>query len=453
MLKNALPKIQTEVPGPKTKEHFARRDAAVLPALKCSLPVAINRGEGAMIEDLDGNIMLDWTGGVGVLNVGYSHPKIVQAVKEQSEKYLHQHISVVSQEGYIAVAEKLAEIAPLKGSGHNKVVFSNSGSEALENAVKIARVYTKRPNIIVFKNAFHGRTLLTMQMSANKKYTLGMGPFPDGVYRAEFPNLYRKPEGMTDAEAIDYYVERLKGLFVDATPADYVAAIVVEPIQGEGGIHVAPIEWVKAVRKICDEHGILLIADEVQSGNARAGRMYASETWKEAGCAPDIMTTAKSIGAGLPISAAVAPAEIADTLVPGLMGGTYNGNAVACAAALAVFDVIKEEKLVERSQVLGDRMMKEFMKWKDEFEEVGDVRGQGSFMGLEFVTDKKSKKPNAAVTEAIVQECAKNGLLLFKAALEGNVIRTLFPLVITDEQVEAGLQILHDAIAVSVAKA
>ena len=274
-------------------------------AIRCIYPCVIERGEGAMFEDVDGNLFLDWIGGVGVLNIGYSNEKLIDAVKAQSEKYFHAMMNIVTHEGYIALAEKLNQIVPAKGDS-KKTMLVNSGAEADENAVKIAKSYTGRPNIIVFSGAFHGRTAMTMAMTAKKAYAIGMGPFPDGVYRTEFPYLYRTPGDMSEAEAIAYYVNKLEQVFGEASPAEYVAAIVVEPVQGEGGFVPAPIEWVKAVRKICDDKGILFIADEVQTGFARSGRMFATEYWKEAGAAPDIVTTAKSIAGGLPISAVTA---------------------------------------------------------------------------------------------------------------------------------------------------
>ena len=329
MLKNDLPKIISEsLPGPKAKKIIERRKEAVPSAIKCVYPVVIERGEGAVIEDVDGNKFLDWIGGVGVLNVGFSHPEIIEEVKKQSEKYFHGMFNIVTHEGYVKLAEKLNEIVPVKGD-KKKTYFANSGAEADENAIKVAKAFTKRPNIICFSGAFHGRTNLTMAMTSKKAYAKGLGPFPEGVYRAEFPYLYRKPKGMSDNEAIEYYINSIYKVFEECSPAEYIAAIVVEPVQGEGGFIPAPIEWVKAVRKICDDNGILLIADEVQSGFCRTGRMFASEYWKEEGVMPDILATAKSIGAGLPLSAIVTREEIMESVLGGTIGGTYCGNPLA----------------------------------------------------------------------------------------------------------------------------
>jgi 4-aminobutyrate aminotransferase/(S)-3-amino-2-methylpropionate transaminase len=445
-LRTSLPKIVTQtLPGPKAQAIIDRRAKAVPDAIRCGYPCVIERGEGAMFEDVDGNLFLDWIGGVGVLNIGYSRPELIEAVKAQSEKFFHAMQNIVTHEGYIELAEKMNQIVPVKGT-EKKTMFANSGAECDENAVKIAKAFTKRPNIIVFSGAFHGRTALTMTMTAKKAYAVGMGPFPDGIYRAEFPYMYRKPEGMTEAEAVDYYIEKLEQVFVEASPAEYVAAIVVEPIQGEGGFVPAPIEWVKAVRKICDEKGILLVADEVQTGWGRSGRMFAINYWAEAGCPADIMTTAKSIAGGVPLSAVTARKEIFDAAPVGTIGGTFNGNPLATASALALIDVMEKENLPARALEIADRINKRANEWKEKYEVIGDVRGIGSMLGIEFVTDRKTKKPNAALVNAIVGEAVQNGLLLESAGTYGNVIRFLAPLVITDEQVDAGLDIFEKAI-------
>lgn len=445
MLKDSLPEINTPLPGPKASVILKRREEAMPGAIRSVYPCVIHRGEGAMIEDVDGNRFLDWVGGVGVLNIGYSHPELIEAVKEQSEKYFHAMMNIVTHEGYIKLAEKMNQIVPLK-SEEKKTMFANSGAEAIENAVKAAKSFTGRPNIIVFSGAFHGRTLLTAAMTAKKSYASGLGPFPDGIYRAEFPYLYRKPEGYSEAEAIAYYVERLNKVFEEASPAEYVAAIVVEPVQGEGGFIPAPIEWVKALRKVCDDNGILLAADEVQTGFARSGRMFVSDYWKEAGCAPDILVSAKSIAGGLPLSAVTASKEIFDGVKSGIIGGTYGGNALACASALKVIEIIERDNLCSRSLEIAKMCRKEFLQWKEELKEVGDVRGIGCMMGIEFVTDQESKEPNGALASKIVTYCVQHGLLVESAGAYSNVIRFLCPLVVTDAQIDRGLTILKAGI-------
>lgn len=446
MLKDELPKIITEsVPGPKSKELIDRRHQAIPDAIGCAYPVAIKRGEGAMVEDLDGNLFLDWVGGVGVLNVGYSQPTMVEAVKEQAERFFHGMFNIVTHEGYVALAEKLNEIVPVKGE-KKRTFFANSGAEADENAVKIARGYTKRPNIVVFSGAFHGRTELTMTMTSKKAYATSMGPLSHGVYRAKFPYLYRMPKGMKEEDAMEYYIKSIYDVFEECAAPDTIAAIVVEPLQGEGGFIPAPIEWVKAVRKICDENGILLVADEVQSGFCRTGKMFASEYWKEAGCAPDILATAKSIAGGMPLSAIVAREEIMQGVPAGTIGGTYCGNAVSCAAALKAIEIMEKEKLADRAMEIGEKVTNRYNELKEKFDVIGDVRGLGAMIGLEFVKDQESKTPNPDLVKSIVSECASNGLIVESAGIYGNVIRFLAPLVITDEQLEAGLDIMGKVI-------
>lgn len=441
-LRNALPQIKTNsLPGPKAQAIIARRAKAIPNAIRCGYPLVVNRGEGAMIEDVDGNIFLDWVGGVGVLNVGYSQQSMIDAVKAQADKYFHVMMNIGTHEGYIALAEKMNEIVPVRGET-KKTMFVNSGAEADENAVKIAKGYTKRPNIIVFSGAFHGRTQMTMAMTSKKAYAYGMGPFPDGVYRAEFPYIYRAPKGFSENEAIAYYVKRLNDVFEECSAPDYVAAIVVEPIQGEGGFIPAPIEWVKAVRRICDEHGILLVADEVQTGFARSGRMFVSQYWKEAGCAPDIMTSAKSIAGGLPLSAVTASAEIMDACPIGTIGGTYCGNAMSCASALEVIKFIESNRLCSRALEIGDKVTQFYRTELAEFGVVGDVRGIGAFIGLELVKDLETKEPYPELVTAIIAKAAQKGLIIESCGTYGNCIRFLCPLVVTDEQLDAGLDIM-----------
>ncbi|MBU4542262.1 MAG: aspartate aminotransferase family protein [Firmicutes bacterium] len=446
MLKDALPEIITQqLPGPKAAAIIGRRAAAIPDAIKCVYPLVIERGAGAMVEDVDGNHFVDWVGGVGVLNIGYSHPEVVAAVKAQADKYFHGMFNIVTHEGYVELAETMNAMVPVRGD-KKMTFFANSGAEANENAVKIAKAFTKRPNIIVFSGAFHGRTMLTMTMTAKKAYAHGLGPFPDGIYRAQFPYLYRKPAGIKSADAIDYYTESLERVFEEASPAEHVAAIVVEPLQGEGGFIPAPLEWIQAVRKICDQKGILLIADEVQTGFCRTGRMFATEYWQEVGAAPDIITTAKSIAAGLPLSAISARAEIIEAVRGGTIGGTYCGNPVACAAALKVIEIMKRDRLDLRALEISAIIFDRFNSWQDQYLEIGDVRGIGAMVGIEFVKDRISKEPYPELVSAIVDEAVKTGLIIESAGIYGNVIRFLAPLVISDAQLDAGLDIFEKAL-------
>lgn len=447
MLREDLPKIVTEcVPGPKAKALLDRRNEAIPKALcGTTYPICIERGEGAMLEDIDGNKFLDWIGGVGVLNIGYSNPEVIDAVKAQSEKYFHTIFNVVAHEGYVELAEKFNETVPCRGE-KKKTYFANSGAEADENAIKVAKAYTKRPNVICFSGAFHGRTNLTMALTAKKAYSNGMGPFPAGIYRAEFPYLYRAPKGYTESEAIQFYVEKLEKVFDEQTLAKDVAAILVEPLQGEGGFIPAPIEWIKAVRKICDDNGILLIADEVQCGNCRTGKYFASEYWAEAGAAPDIVSTAKSMGAGAPISAITAREEIMDAVIPGTIGGTYCGNPLACAAALKTMEIYKRDDYAGKACHIGEVVRDRFESFKEKYAVVGDVRGMGAMLGVEFVKDKESKEPYPELVNKLIQCALQKGLMLENAGSAGNVIRFLAPLTMTDEQMEAGLEIYEEAL-------
>lgn len=445
MLREALPKITTAVPGPKVSEMIKRREKAMPDAIKCGYPLAIKRGEGAMFEDLDGNIFLDWVGGVGVLNIGYSHPELIKSVQDQTEKYFHAMMNITTHENYIKLAEKMNEIVPVRGD-ERQTMFVNSGAEADENAVKIAKGYTKRPNIIVFSGAFHGRTQMTMTMTGKKAYALSMGPFPDGVHRVEFPYLYRAPKGYTETEAIEYYVGKIEHAFIEACPADSVAAIVFEPVQGEGGFVPAPIEWVKAVRQICDKYGILMVTDEVQTGWARSGKMFVSEYYKEAGCPPDIMTTAKSIAGGLPLSAVTARKEIMDGVPTGTIGGTYCGNPVSCASALKLIEVMQREDYPGKALIIGERAKKAFREMADKYGVIGDVRGVGSMIGVEFVKDLTTKEPYPELVKKMVDTAVQKGLVLESAGTYGNVIRFLCPLCVTNGQLEKGLEIYEETL-------
>lgn len=449
MQKGLLPKVNGPLPGELTKQWLERCRAALPDAVMSSNPIVIKEGRGAMIEDMDGNVFLDWTGGVGVLNVGHANPEISETIYEQSKKYVHSMMAVITHPAYVSLIEKLNEVVPARGYPR-KAMLVNDGAESVENAVKIAKAYTKRPNVIVFSGAFHGRTALTMAMTAKKTYSLGMGPFPDGVYRVDYPNIYRAPGHMTKDEAIEYYLDRLKAIFVEGTPEESTAAIVIEPIQGEGGFTAAPIEWVQAVRKICDDKGIMLVADEVQCGFGRSGRLFVSDYWAEAGCAPDIIACAKSIAAGLPLGAVVASKEIMDSVPHGVIGGTFCGNAVACAAALKVIEIMERDKLPERASVIGGKLSDTASELQKEYPQIGDIRHKGAMIGIEFVEDPVSKKPAAALVGKIIKKAMGKGLILMNSGRYGNVIRFLCPLVVTDEQMNAGCEIFKEAVAEAV---
>lgn len=447
MLREELPKIKTKsVPGPKAAKILKERDSAI-PKAMCgyTYPVVIKKGEGAMVEDVDGNTYVDWIGGVGVLNIGYSNEEVIKAVKEQADRYFHTIFNVVAHEGYIELAKKLDSLMPVKGK-NPKTFFANSGAECDENAIKVARAYTGRPNIICFTGAFHGRTNMAMALTAKKSYSAGMGPFPSGIYRAEYPNIYRAPRGYSRAEAIDWYIDRFRALLIEATPAANTAAVLIEPIEGEGGFVPAPIEYVQALRKICDDNGILMIADEVQCGNCRTGKFYASAYWKEAGCAPDIITTAKSLGAGMPISAITAGAEIMDSVTAGTIGGTFCGNPLSCASALKTLEIYERDDYSGKALVLGKKITKAYRDMMKKYDVIGDVRGIGAMVGIEFVKDRKTKEPYPELVGKMIKYAVQHGLLIENAGTYGNVIRFLAPLCMTDAQLTAGLHIYEEAL-------
>lgn len=445
-LRFSKPKMVTKLPGPKAKALLKLREENVPSGVSYGVPTFIKRGEGAMFEDVDGNIMMDFAGGIGVLNIGYSQAEVVEAVKEQCEKFFHTSINVIQYEQYVRLAEKLNNIVP--GNFKKKTMFVNSGAEADENAIKIARKYTGRSEIVTFTGAFHGRTALTMALTSKvKPYKFGFGPFPTGIHRAEFPYIYRRPKGIKEEDAVEYFIEKLHNFFLEEVNPEEVAAIIIEPVQGEGGFISVPIEYVKELRKICDENGILLICDEVQTGYCRTGRMFACEYWAEYGIYPDIMTSAKSIAGGMPLSAVTAKAEIMESAQAGGIGGTYCGNPVATTAALKVIEVMQRDNFAEKAKHIGDIAIKRLNKMKEEYAIIGDVRGVGAMIAIELVKDRKTKEPAKDEVKAIIKECNQNGLVVLDAGIRGNNLRFLMPLVITDEQLNIGLDIIENAIA------
>jgi 4-aminobutyrate aminotransferase/(S)-3-amino-2-methylpropionate transaminase len=427
--------LRTEVPGPRSREILERHDRAVAKPLSIVHEVVVAEGRGATLTDVDGNTFIDFTGGVGCLNVGHSHPRVVAAAQEQLERFAHTDYTIVPYEAYVALAERLIETVPI--AGPRKAAFFNAGTEAVENAIKFARSYTKRPAVIAFEGAFHGRTLLSMTMtSKTHPYKAGLGPFAPEVYRVPFANDYRGP---TADEALD----ALRRALVTHVAPEHVAAIVIEPVQGEGGFVVAPREFMRGVRALCDEHGIVLVVDEVQTGFARTGRMWAIEHY---GVEPDLVTMAKSIAAGLPLSGVIGRAEIMDAPPDSAIGGTYVGNPVAQAAAHAVLDVIAEDGLVERSAEIGERIRSRMHGWQERFDAVGDVRGLGAMLAIELVSDRAAKEPAAELASAVIAAAAERGLLLLKSGIYGNCIRVLVPLVISDAELDEALSVWEQAL-------
>jgi 4-aminobutyrate aminotransferase / (S)-3-amino-2-methylpropionate transaminase / 5-aminovalerate transaminase len=427
--------LRTEIPGPRSREIGERKERVVADPLGFYLPIVIADGSGAIVTDVDGNNFVDFTGGVGCLNVGHAHPRVVAAVQEQAARFLHTDFTIVPYEIYVEYAERLVAVAPF--SGPAKAAFFNAGTEAVENAVKFARGYTRRPAVIGFEGGFHGRTLLSLTLtSKTHPYKAGLGPFAPEVYRVPFPDEYR---GITARDALT----ALERAFSTQVAAENVAAIVVEPVQGEGGFVVAPQEFMDGLRAICDREGILLVVDEVQTGFGRTGRMFAVEHY---GVEPDLMTLAKSIAGGLPLSGVVGKAEIMDSLWDNAVGGTYVGNPVALAAAVAVLDVFEEEGLVERAQRIGDTIRARMLGWQERYEAIGDVRGLGAMLAVEYVENRETKEPAPAIASRVAEEAAARGLLLLKAGIHSNCNRVLCPLVITDGELEAGLAAWEEAL-------
>jgi 4-aminobutyrate aminotransferase/(S)-3-amino-2-methylpropionate transaminase len=425
--------LKTAVPGPRSQEVLARLGKSVASPLAITFPIAAAEARGATITDVDGNVFIDFAGGVGCLNVGHSHPQVVAAAQEQLDRFSHTDFTVVPYELYATLAERLLALTPFTGLA--KAAFFNAGTEAVENAVKFARAYTGRQAVIGFEGAFHGRTYLSLALtSKTHPYKAGLGPFAPEVYRVPYPNSFRGP---TAAEAL----ASLRRAFATLVAAQDVAAIVFEPVQGEGGFIPAPIEFVRGLREICDEHGIVLVCDEVQSGFARTGKFFAIEHF---GVEPDLITVAKSIAMGLPLSGVLGKAAIMDAPVAGGVGGTYVGNPVAQAAALAVLDVIEEEGLVERSAAIGETMRGRMEGWRQRWPQIGDVRGLGAMLAIELVGQNAA--PDSELASRIVEQALSRGLLLLKAGVAGNCIRVLVPLVISDAELEEALHVWEDAL-------
>jgi 4-aminobutyrate aminotransferase/(S)-3-amino-2-methylpropionate transaminase len=427
--------VKTGIPGPRSREILARKERVVAEPLSVYLPVVVEEAHGATLTDVDGNTFLDFTGGVGCLAVGHSHPRIVAAAQEQLQRFSHTDFTVVPYETYVALGERLLALAPFTAPA--KTAFFNAGTEAIENAIKFARAYTKRPAVVVFEGAFHGRTLLAMTMtSKTHPYKAGLGPFAPEVYRVPFANEYRGP---STEEAL----QALERALVTQVAAEQVAAIVIEPIQGEGGFVVAPPEFMAGVQRICDEHGILLVVDEVQTGFARTGAFFCIEHY---GVEPDLIAVAKSIAGGLPLSGVLGKAEIMDAPGDSAIGGTYIGNPVAQAAALAVLDVIEEEGLVERAARIGETIRARMLAWQASYPQIGDVRGLGAMLAIELVLDPETKEPASELATAVCMHAAEHGLLLLKSGIYSNCIRVLLPLVISDAELDEALAVWEEAL-------
>ncbi len=437
-------RLDTEIPGPRSRDVLARRSAATPAGLARATDVVVERAEGGLVFDADGNTLIDLAGGIGMLAVGHTPPRVVEAVARQAQKFIHPGALVTSYEPYVRLAEVLNEITP--GSFRKKTILANSGAEAVENAVHLARKYTGRPAVICFEGAYHGRTLLTLSLTS--KYELfksGFGPFAPEIVRLPIPHVYRTPPEMTEEQYVDFGIRQLEHAFIAQVDPSAVAAIIIEPVQGEAGFIPVPPKYLQRIREVCDRHGIVMIADEVQCGFGRTGALFAIE---HSGAVPDLIVTAKSLGAGMPIAAVTGRAEIMDAAHLGGVGGTYGGSPVACAAALEAVTIIRQPEFLSHARRLGDVMRRTLNGWKDRWPLVGDVRGLGPMMAVEFVRDRGTKEPAAPEeTLQVVRGAVANGVIVMRAGLYSNCVRLLPPLVMPEDMLVEGLDALGRSIA------
>jgi 4-aminobutyrate aminotransferase/(S)-3-amino-2-methylpropionate transaminase len=436
-------RLTTELPGPRSRALFARREAAVPRGNYNATPIFVKEARGAVLEDVDGNRLLDFAGGIGCLNVGHSDPAVVKAVGEQVALFTHACFGVTPYASYVSLAERLNALVP--GDFPKKTMFLNSGAEAVENAVKIARAATGRSAVLAFEDGFHGRTLLTMSLTSKvHPYKAGFGPFAPETYRAPYAYCYRCSYHLTHPSCGIACVDALEDFFKRYVEAEQVAAVVVEPVLGEGGFVVPPREYLPKLRELTARHGILLVADEVQSGFGRTGRLFAIE---HTGVVPDLLLAAKSMAGGLPLASVTGRAEVMDAPGPGGLGSTFGGNPVSLAAAHAVLDTMASPGFLARAERIGAAFAARTARWKERIALVGDVRGIGAMWGIELVKDRAARTPAREETTAVAKRCYERGLVTITAGTYGNVIRTLMPLVIADDQLEEGLDVLEGALA------
>lgn len=433
--------IRTELPGPKAKELLAKKEKNVPKGPFNTMQTFAAKGDGALLTDIDGNTFLDFAGAIGTLNVGHCPPRVVEALHAQIDQYLHPCFHVMMYEPYIKLAEKLNSITP--GNHSKKTFFLSTGAEAVENAVKIARKYTGRKGIISFERGFHGRTYMSMSLTSKvKPYKYEFGPFAPETYKWPYPYYYRS-EGLKDKDHDNALLKRFETFFLSEVPPEEVAAVIMEPVQGEGGFVMPSSHFIKGVKALCEKHGILFIADEVQTGFGRTGKMFAMEHYD---VVPDLMTMSKSIGAGLPVSAVTGRADIMDSPNIGEIGGTYGGSPLGCAAALEVIRTIEEEGLLERANEIGSLFTEKFSDFPLKYKQVGEVRSLGAMCAIEFVKDQETKEPNKEIVQEILSKAHNRGLIIMSAGLYGNIIRLLSPLVTTIEQLDEGFSILEEVI-------
>jgi 4-aminobutyrate aminotransferase / (S)-3-amino-2-methylpropionate transaminase / 5-aminovalerate transaminase len=442
-------RLQTEIPGPRSRALMARRNLAVPRGVPAVTPIALVHAEGAVLTDADGNRLIDFGGGIGVVNTGHRHPGVVEAVRAQLDRFAHVCFPVSTYEPYVELAERLNRLTP--GAHEKRTFFVNSGAEAVENAVKVARAFTGRPAVICFEHGFHGRTNLALALTSKvMPYKKGFGPFAPEVYRIPFPYCYRCAEARVGEPCCLADRSRLERILAATVDPGSVAAIVIELELGEGGFVPAPVEYVGMLAAFAQEHGILFIADEIQTGFGRTGRMFASEHY---GLVPDLITTAKSLAGGLPLAAVTGRADVMDAPQVGGLGGTYGGNPLACAAALAVLDAMDAERIPARAQRTGDRIKARFHRWAERFACIGDVRGLGAMIGMEIVSDRERRTPDRALTARILGAALERGLVLLSSGTFGNTIRVLAPLTAEDAVIDEGLDVMGAALEAAVGRA
>jgi 4-aminobutyrate aminotransferase/(S)-3-amino-2-methylpropionate transaminase len=430
--------LQTEIPGPTSRALMARRERAVPRGVPAVTPIAVAHAEGAILTDADGNRLIDFAGGIGVVNTGHRHPAVVDAVRAQLDHFGHVCFPVSTYEPYVALAERLNRLTP--GTHEKRTLLVNSGAEAVENAVKIARCFTGRPAILCFEHGFHGRTNLAMALTSKvMPYKKGFGPFAPEVYRLPYPYCYRCAEGPSGGRCCQASPERLERMLAAVVDPAAVAAIVMELELGEGGFVPAPPEYVQTIAAFARRHGILFVADEIQTGFGRTGRLFACEHYD---LVPDLITTAKSLAGGLPLAAVTGRADVMEAPQPGGLGGTYGGNPLACAAALAVLDAMAAERLPERARRTGERITARFRRWADRLDCIGDVRGLGAMVAMELVLDRATRAPATALTGRVLAGALSRGLVLLSAGTFGNVVRVLAPLTAADAVIDEGLDVL-----------
>ncbi|MBI4154970.1 4-aminobutyrate--2-oxoglutarate transaminase [Candidatus Woesearchaeota archaeon] len=436
-------KLMTKIPGPNSLRLLKEKKSNVSVGYSNFFPIFIKEAKDALIKDVDGNVFIDFYGGIGANNSGHSNPLIVKAIKQQLDKFTHTCFSEVGYEGFVELCKKLNQITP--GNFKKKSALFNTGAEAVENAIKAARKYTGKSSVISFEHGFHGRTLLTLTMTSKiKPYKFGFGPFAPEIYKLPYPYLYRRPDNLNEEGYIDYLLENIEGTFFNGrVDPDNVACLVMELVTGEGGFIVAPKRYVQGLSKICKKNNIVLIIDEVQTGFCRSGRFFASEHYN---IEPDIILTAKSLSNGIPLSAVTGRKEIMDSVQENGFGGTFSGNPLACVSALEVIKFMQKEKLWLKAEKIGNIVLNRFNKIKINSKFIGDVRGLGAMCGMEFVKDKKGKEPNEEFTKTVIKRCYENGLLILKTGIFNNAIRTLMPLVITDDQLGEGLDVFERAV-------